>query len=85
MQNGYEDDIIPQLEHHKAMCDAAGCLDSVLTKSDLEKFKPSIWVEVAKVVLPIIGAVIGPTIVFYGKFAVLEAQMQLVLKALKIN
>ena len=84
MQNDQED-IIPKLEHHKAMCEAAGCLNDVLRQSDINKLRPSWWIEVAKIVLPFVGAIIGPVIIFYGKFTALEAQMQLVLKALKIN
>lgn len=78
-------DFIDDVEEQKKMCKAAGCIDGLVTKDDLERLKPSMFWEIAKVVISVVGCTMGPVLVFYGKFAVLESQMEMVLKALKLT
>jgi hypothetical protein len=82
------DQLEKEVAHQKVLCHAAGCTEGFVTKTDLvecvKALKPSIFVSIMQVALPII-LVIGPAIlVFYGKFSVLESQMKLVMEAFGI-
>lgn len=77
-------DLADQIAEQKALCHAAGCTTGFLTKEDLKDLRPSLGVELLRIVLPTVASIGMYMVLFYGQFKALEAKVEMLVSMVKV-